>query len=204
MESGVYDAKKVENYAKETEAYKDLQKAKESSKPLASSGGVSKWAGESKLPNNYSEFSSSAGAMSSANGGLAEGYRRVVNDISGEIKILGPDGKIYNEVQGKDGLTTLQHLSYEAAPYHGTTNNVVKNKAPSFGQEALDLSIQIKETSTRRIGIDYKNQEFVVFDNTIANTYHGHVRSWQELTQEMKNSLIKNGIVDKKGQIIKR
>lgn len=107
MESGVYDAKKVENYAKETEAYKDLQKAKESSKPLASSGGVSKWAGESKLPNNYSEFSSLAGAMSSANGGLAEGYRRVVNDISGEIKILGPDGKIYNEVQGKDGLTTL-------------------------------------------------------------------------------------------------
>jgi len=54
----------------------------------------------------------------------------------------------------------------------------VKNKAPTYGQDTLDLSLQIKETSTRRIGVDYETNEFVIFDNT----YHGHVRTRKELT----------------------
>jgi hypothetical protein len=157
-----------------------------------------------KVPNGYSEFDSSLSAASNNKGGLPEGFRRVINDTTGEIKILGSDGKIYNEIKLNNGLTSLQHLQYEPAPYHGTTNNPVKNKAPAYGQDALDMSIQIKDTSTRRIGIDYKTDEFVVFDNTIKNTYHGHVRTWNELTQEMKNTLIKNGVTDKKGKVIKR
>ncbi|RKM35960.1 adhesin, partial [Moraxella catarrhalis] len=31
--------------------------------------------------------------------------------------------------------------------------------------------------------------------------YHGHVRTWDELTQEMKNVLINNGLSNKKGKI---
>lgn len=159
---------------------------------------------ENKLPNGYSEFESSLSAASNNKGGLPDGYRRVINNTTGETKILGPDGKIYNEVRGANGSNSLQHLSYESASYHGTTNNAVKNKAPINGQDALDMFFQIKDTSTRRIGVDYKTNEIVIFDNTINNTYHGHVRSWQELTQEMKNTLIKNGVTDNKGKIITR
>ena len=92
--------------------------------------------------------------------------------------------------------------TYEAAPYHGTTSNSVKNKAPSNPQQSLNNSIQIKETSDRRIAVDKENNEFAIFDKTQGTTYHGHVRSWNELTQEMKNVLITNGLVNRKGKIL--
>ncbi|WP_241604081.1 hypothetical protein, partial [Rosenbergiella nectarea] len=169
-----------------------------------STGSAGKGTRGDKLANGYSEFESSLSAASNNKGGLPDGFRRVINNTTGETKILGSGGRIYNEVRGAKGTNSLQHLSYESAPYHGTTNNTVKNKAPTYGQDALDMSIQIKDTSTRRIGVDFKKNEIVVFDNTINDTYHGHVRSWQELTHEMKNILIKNGIADNKERVIKR
>jgi hypothetical protein len=32
--------------------------------------------------------------------------------------------------------------------------------------------------------------------------YHGHVRNWDEMTDNMRNSFIKNGLTDKRGNII--
>lgn len=93
------------------------------------------------------------------------------------------------------------NLIYEPAPYHGTTGNAVKSKAPTNPQQALNASIKIKATSDRRIAVDKSSGEFVIFDKTINNIYHGHVRTWSELTQEMKNVLINNGLVDRKGKI---
>lgn len=121
-----------------------------------------------------------------------------------KLRYIGQDGQIYNEVRGANGTNSLQYLIYESASYHGTINNTVKNKAPTYGQDALDMFFLIKDTSTHRIDVDYKTNEIVVFDNTINNTYYGHVRSWQELTQAMKNTLIKNGVTDNKGRIITR
>lgn len=93
--------------------------------------------------------------------------------------------------------------TYEAAPYHGTTSNSVKNKAPENGQEALDNSVPIKpDTTTRRVGIDEKTGEFVIFDEHSDGKYHGHVRSWDELSPGMRAALIKAGLVNKKGKII--
>ena len=96
----------------------------------------------------------------------------------------------------------MRRFEYEAAPYHGKADNALKSHAPTNGQDALDLSIQIKETSPRRIGIDYSTNEFVVFDKTLNNKYHGHVRSWNDLHQDMKTALQQAGMVDNKGKIL--
>lgn len=93
-------------------------------------------------------------------------------------------------------------LEFDAASYHGKTDTPVKSKGPSNGQEALDNSVQVKPTSARRIGVDQETREFVVFDRTGGDVYHGHVRPWDKLHQDMKNALIKAKKVDNKGNIL--
>jgi hypothetical protein len=82
-------------------------------------------------------------------------------------------------------------------------------KEPTDGQAALDFSFQLSTNSPRRIGIDVKNNEFVVFDRTgnkVANKevaggmFHGHVRSWDELEPAMRKVLEDRGLI-KKGKI---
>lgn len=96
----------------------------------------------------------------------------------------------------------MGRLVYEAAPYHGKVDNALKSRAPKNGQEALNTSIQIKPTSLRRVGVDYESKEFVVFDRTLDSTYHGHVRPWEGLHQDMKRALQQAGVVDRKGNFI--
>ena len=62
-----------------------------------------------------------------------------------------------------------------------------------------DFSRCPKNTS-RRVGVS--NGQIIVFDETSPGVYHGHVRSWQELTQPMKNALIENGLVNRHGKIL--
>ncbi len=50
--------------------------------------------------------------------------------------------------------------------------------------------------------MDKENQEFNVFDEHSENKFHGHVRTWEELTQEMKNALIRAKLVNIKGKIL--
>ncbi len=99
------------------------------------------------------------------------------------------------------GTGTVRQLNYEAASYHGKFDNAVKSRAPVNGQEALDSSVQVKPTSPRRVGIDYKTKEFVIFDKTIDTTYHGHVRAWKDLHPDMQKALQKAGLADRKGKI---
>ena len=99
----------------------------------------------------------------------------------------------------KEG-TSGSNGTYEKADYHGKKNNSVKNKAPNKGQEALDNSVSIGPNTTRRVGIS--DGEIVVFDETSSGIFHGHVRSWSELSEQMKAALRKAGKVNKKGKII--
>lgn len=98
--------------------------------------------------------------------------------------------------------------TYEPSPKHGTSTRRTptgkSNPAPKDGQVALNHSVQIKPTSPRRIGIDPKNKEIVVFDETPPGkgVYHGHVRTWDELTHEMQNALRAAGLVDARGNIL--
>jgi len=73
---------------------------------------------------------------------------------------------------------------------------------PINGQAALDLSVEISATTARRVGIDYVEGQFVVFDEHTAGAFHGHVRSWADLTQGMQSALRRAGMADAKGNIL--
>jgi RHS repeat-associated protein len=73
---------------------------------------------------------------------------------------------------------------------------------PINGQAALDVSLTVSANSTRRIGIDYAQGQFVVFDEHAAGMFHGHIRSWGDLTQAMQSVLRRAGMVDAHGSII--
>lgn len=88
---------------------------------------------------------------------------------------------------------------YEDAPYHTKVGNSIKSKAPINGQEALDNSLAFNN-GTGRIGIS--NGEFVVLSQTSEGLFHGHVRTWSGLSQEMQNALRRAGLVNKRGKII--
>jgi uncharacterized protein RhaS with RHS repeats len=95
---------------------------------------------------------------------------------------------------------------YKDAPYHGTTDNAVKSKAPANGQAALDNSVQVKDTSPRRVGVDTANDELVVMDKTRTHAngdeeFHGHVRCWCDLHNDQQSALRRAGKVTSKGRI---
>lgn len=52
------------------------------------------------------------------------------------------------------------------------------------------------------MSIDHETGEFNVFDQTSAGVFHGHVRTWNELTSEMQNALRQAGMVDSRGRIL--
>lgn len=95
-----------------------------------------------------------------------------------------------------------RRMEFEAAEYHGAVSNGVKSRGLLNGQEALNLSVQVKPTSPRRVGIDYSTGEFVVFDKTINNIYHGHVREWSDLHPDMQRALQGSGMADRRGNIL--
>jgi hypothetical protein len=76
---------------------------------------------------------------------------------------------------------------------------------PKNGQATLDNSVSIKiDNTNRRVGIAPKTGEIVVFDDTDDGTYHGHVRTWNELIPKMRNALIDNGLITSQGKIVER
>nr|MDQ6900748.1 hypothetical protein [Candidatus Dormibacteraeota bacterium] len=100
-----------------------------------------------------------------------------------------------------DGLGAMGRLIYEASPKHGRVARGDISPAPVNGQEALDTSLQVKSTSWRRVGIDYQERQFAVFDRTREGVFHGHVRSWERLDQQQRNVLMRSGMTDRRGNI---
>ena len=143
-----------------------------------------------------------------------DGETEIVEDV--QIENLDETVKVYNLeiedshtyyvsadevlVHNECGATEHPNGTYEDAPYHGKSDNAIKNKAPIDGQSALDNSVPISNTTSRRIGIS--EGEFVVLDETMEGLFHGHVRSWKELSNAMKAALRKAGLVNKKGKIL--
>ena len=108
---------------------------------------------------------------------------------------------LYNNITGEGTGKVHQNGTFENAPYHGKVDNSVKSRALQDGQAALDNSVPVSpDTTTRRVGVS--NNEIVVLDETTEGVFHGHVRSWEDLTPKMQNALRKAGLVDKKGKII--
>jgi hypothetical protein len=104
------------------------------------------------------------------------------------------------EEEAKNGI-------YNGVGYHHNQSRGQKSPAPINGQQALNNSIKIKETSPARIAME--GDKFVVLDQTrgaMGNSpaeFHGHVRAWNELEAEMRVALQKVGWVNWKGKILK-
>ncbi|MDL4820787.1 WXG100-like domain-containing protein [Actinomadura opuntiae] len=98
---------------------------------------------------------------------------------------------------------------YEPSGKHKPTNTRARrggenSKEPEDGQSALDDSVQVKDTSPRRVGYDEESGEIVVLDQTSDGVFHGHVRSWEGLDQAMRNALVKSGMFNRRGKYIGR
>jgi hypothetical protein len=91
---------------------------------------------------------------------------------------------------------------FEGSPKHDATGKDEIGRAPKNGQAALENSVQVKATSPRRVGVDVANGEIVVLDQTSARVFHGHVRGWDQLTDQQRNALIRSKLVDKRGNIL--
>ncbi|GDY33442.1 hypothetical protein GTS_50750 [Gandjariella thermophila] len=63
--------------------------------------------------------------------------------------------------RGSDG-----ELTYEKSPKHGTEQRGNAAPAPTNGQQALENSVPIKPTTSRRVSVDPATGEYVVFDET--------------------------------------
>jgi hypothetical protein len=106
---------------------------------------------------------------------------------------------------------------YQAGGKHGktarNTSRGPNSAEPTNGQVALDNSVQVKDTSPRRVGVDKDNGEIVVLDRTrrepcgctetdgANDVWHGHVRAWGDLHPDMQTALRSAGLVDRKGRI---
>jgi len=108
-------------------------------------------------------------------------------------------------------LTDPLAFTYEAGGKH--KNKVYSSAKGIVNPEPKDplnvlqnYSVWIDpNTTTRRVGVDPLNKEFVIFDETKVGqrVYHGHTRTWKELNSKAKNRLIKSGLVDAKGNLIR-
>ena len=114
------------------------------------------------------------------------------------------DGPKITTIEGDEAEIsyTYEHGKFEGAKYHGNRDTGVKNKGPQDGQAALDNSVPLGPNTHRRVGVS--DGEIVVLDETTPGVYHGHVRSWDELSNPMKSVLRKNGMVDNKGRVKER
>ncbi|MEJ1932620.1 RHS repeat-associated core domain-containing protein [Nostoc sp. NIES-2111] len=92
--------------------------------------------------------------------------------------------------------------TFEPSPKHGREKRGEVSAGPKDGQAALDASVQVKDTSPRRVGVDRKNGEIVVLDQTSSGKFHGHVRGWKELNDQQRNALVNGGYTDRRGNIL--
>jgi hypothetical protein len=90
---------------------------------------------------------------------------------------------------------------YEKSDKHGKQQRGNAAPAPTNGQSTLDRSVQVRQTSPRRVGVDPATGEYVVFDQTTPGVFHGHTRGWDGLTRQMKNALVNSGQTNKRGKI---
>lgn len=94
-------------------------------------------------------------------------------------------------------------LKFEPIAKHGKEQRRNAAPEPAKPQESLQKSIVFSPNTTRRVSANPDTGEFSVFDESHNGTgiYHGHTRSWAELSQPMQSALRKGGMVNKKGKI---
>jgi hypothetical protein len=103
-----------------------------------------------------------------------------------------------------NSVGAMQRLRFQASPKHPVRVSPRPGVSPGpvHGQEALDTSVGIGETTSRRVGIDYARGDYVVFDEHLPGAFHGHIRPWGGLSQQMQNALTRAEMANRKGKIL--
>ena len=93
-------------------------------------------------------------------------------------------------------------LTFEPNPKHRIKKHGRVSAQPTDGQAALDNSVRVSETSSRRVGVDRKNKEIVVFMEHLPGVFHGFVVEWNDLERNVQRRLQKLGLVTSRGRIL--
>jgi hypothetical protein len=54
-------------------------------------------------------------------------------------------------------------------------------------------------TSTRAI----RRSQFVIFDEHRPSLFHGHARTWAEMSQQQQSALVRSGMASRRGAILR-
>lgn len=120
--------------------------------------------------------------------------------------------KVFNDVWRENGgaqnpglalaaLLPGAGLKYESNPKHGDAARGVVSAEPTNAQQALENSIQIKNTSTARVAVDPSTGEYVMFREHGPGAYHGYAtKNFNDLPNEAKAALQDAGLVSKSGK----
>lgn len=84
-------------------------------------------------------------------------------------------------------------IKYHNAKYHHHQSSGLKSKPPTNPQEALKNVYKVKDgTQKQLIGIDFENNQIVIFRHTGNNNYHGHITTFNELKDVAQRKLLEN------------
>ena len=98
----------------------------------------------------------------------------------------------------------MRRLTFEPNPKHRNTKRGRISAQPKSGQAVLDSSVQIREESPRRIGVDPLNQEIVVFMQHLPGVFHAFVVEWENLVPPAQRILRELGLVSRRGRILQQ
>jgi hypothetical protein len=98
----------------------------------------------------------------------------------------------------------MRRLTFEPNPKHRSRKRGRISAQPTNGQAVLDHSVQIREESPRRIGVDSLKEEMVVFMQHLPGIFHGFVVGWEDLDPRAQKILQELGVVNRRGRIVKQ
>lgn len=98
----------------------------------------------------------------------------------------------------------MRRLTFEPNPKHRSTKRGRISAQPTNGQAVLDNSVQIREESPRRLGVDPFNKELVIFTQHLPGVFHGFVVEWENLEPPAQRILQELGLVTRRGRIVRQ
>lgn len=146
------------------------------------------------------------------------GTRECLGNCACSMEYWWDVGKRFPTIQGgSDSDPESEPLSYPSPDQlefkptdkHGRKKRGRGSAGPNHqrGLELLRTSRRFKQTTWRRIAIDYDRESIMVFDvsqHEAVPLYHGHYQDPGELDQEIKNWLIRENLMTSTGKLRRR
>jgi hypothetical protein len=96
----------------------------------------------------------------------------------------------------------MRRLTFEPNPKHRSRKRGQVSAQPTDGQGVLDHSVQIRDESPRRVGLDPLNNEIVIFMQHLPGLFHGFVVEWENLAPGAQRTLQEHGLVNRRGRML--